>query len=122
MRHSCTDCVRKHLAQTLVLVHEVEKGYPEHGWIAVGHLAEAEDESLREYPDLSEEIREHRLKYIDYIKGLRGVYIIPLMELIDKVSQFDDIMNPPELPDPEESEELVHEFFEPTHPELPPPS
>ncbi len=61
MRKTCLDCVRKHLAQALVLLDEAQLGYPHHRWLAVGHLAEAESEALQEYPELAREIRKCRL-------------------------------------------------------------
>jgi hypothetical protein len=64
MRSSCLDCSRKHLSQALVLMLEVPQGYPLHGWIAVGHMAEAADEMIDEYPALAERIREERLGYM----------------------------------------------------------
>jgi hypothetical protein len=62
MRHTCLDCVRKHLAQASVLMDEAALGYPFHRWLAVGHMAEAESESLREQPALSREIRGCRIE------------------------------------------------------------
>ena len=41
-----------------------------HLWYAVGHLAEAEDESIRENPELSANIRQVRLS----LMGQEGVY------------------------------------------------
>ena len=46
MRKLCIECARKHIGQASVLAGEVKKGYPEHKVLAVGHLAEAEDELL----------------------------------------------------------------------------
>jgi hypothetical protein len=40
---------------------EAKKGYPFHIWLAIGHLAEAEDECLADFPELSEKIRPIRL-------------------------------------------------------------
>ena len=61
-RHTCLDCVRKHLAQASVLMDEAALGYPHHRWLAVGHLAEAESESLREQPEFAKQIRECRIE------------------------------------------------------------
>jgi hypothetical protein len=61
-RHTCLDCVRKHLAQASVLMDEAALGYPHHRWLAVGHMAEAESESLREQPQFSQEIRACRIE------------------------------------------------------------
>jgi hypothetical protein len=41
---------------------EAALGYPHHRWLAVGHLAEAESESLREQPQLSAAIRACRIE------------------------------------------------------------
>lgn len=41
---------------------EAALGYPHHRWLAVGHLAEAESESLREHPELAKEIRNCRIE------------------------------------------------------------
>jgi hypothetical protein len=61
-RHTCLDCVRKHLAQASVLLDEAELGYPHHRWLAIGHMAEAESESLREQPSFAQEIRACRIE------------------------------------------------------------
>jgi tetratricopeptide (TPR) repeat protein len=61
-RETCLDCVRKHLAQASVLMDEAALGYPHHRWYAYGHLAEAESESRREYPEFSKEVRECRVQ------------------------------------------------------------
>ena len=61
LRKSCLDCVLKHLGQAVVLLGEAEKGYPSHKYIALGHLGEAEDESINKYPDLAADIRSTRL-------------------------------------------------------------
>ena len=64
----------------MVLVHESKQGYPIHKWYAVGHLAEASDELLAEYPDAAAAVRSERLKYmkdenyrIDYAKLIESV-------------------------------------------------
>ena len=56
-RPSCLFCVSKHLASAQILLDEAELGYPEHRWLAVGHLQEAESESLADYPLFSQKIR-----------------------------------------------------------------
>ncbi len=83
MRESCTLCVCKHLAQACVLNTEALLGYPLHRYLAIGHLAEAEAESLKKYGDLAEEIREHRLNYT-----LDESYAIPYLSLIKKASEL----------------------------------
>jgi hypothetical protein len=80
-RKSCLACVRKHLAQALVLAQEAQQGYPTHRWIAIGHLGEASDESVRDYPELAAEIREHRVGYM-----ADPDYDVPFLELIEKAT------------------------------------
>jgi len=52
MRESCLECVCKHLGQAAVLLHEAKKGYDYHLIYAMGHLAEAEDESAARFPEI----------------------------------------------------------------------
>lgn len=61
-REDCFFCVRKHLAQAQVLLDESQLGYPLHRWLAVGHLAEAESEVLRESVEFASKIRETRIR------------------------------------------------------------
>jgi hypothetical protein len=61
-RPVCLLCSLKHLAQARAILFETRKGYPEHVWYAIGHLAEAEDECLAEWPALAERIRKERKK------------------------------------------------------------
>jgi len=62
MRPDCLMCAMKHVAQSIVLMGEVHKGYPLHRWLACGHLAEAEDELVRmeKYRSLANMIRDER--------------------------------------------------------------
>lgn len=64
-----------------MLLHESKKGYPAHFWLAQGHLAEAEDELLRDYPELAEIVRNER-KLLEEDPA----YEIPIMDLIDRVT------------------------------------
>ena len=77
LRSSCLMCVRKHISKAIVLLSESSLGYPQHKWLAMGNLSEAEDESIRNYPELATKIREYRLK----IEA--GDPNINLMDLID---------------------------------------
>jgi len=65
VRETCYNCARKHIAQAEVLSAESLLGYPEHKWLAVGHLAEAEAELLEQSPYLAVMIRENRLLYTE---------------------------------------------------------
>lgn len=82
-RNSCLFCVLKHLAQASVLMEEALQGYPEHRWLAVGHLAEASSESLVDHPALAAEIRKHRLAYMK-----DGDYKVPIVDLIKKAARL----------------------------------
>jgi hypothetical protein len=62
-RDGCVQCCFKHIAQARALVCETKKGYPEHYYYAMGHMAEAEDEILAIYPEVMEAIRSERLAY-----------------------------------------------------------
>lgn len=41
---------------------EKAKGYPAHYWFAMGHLAEAEDELVKDFPEKTALVRSERLK------------------------------------------------------------
>ena len=56
---------------------EARLGYPNHRWLAIGHLAEAESELLVDFPGLAFTIREHRKAYED-----DPDYIVPSLSLI----------------------------------------
>ena len=53
-------CACKHIAQARVLMLESQKGYEEHYFFALGHLAEAEDELLKDHGNLCIKLREER--------------------------------------------------------------
>ena len=59
-RESCIQCACKHIAQARVLLLEARKGYPEHYFFALGHLAEAEDELGKDYERLANLVRVDR--------------------------------------------------------------
>ena len=59
-RKPCAHCAKKHLSQAMVLLDETVNGYPEHRWMAVGHIAEAESEIAGLYSDIAEKLRESR--------------------------------------------------------------
>lgn len=83
LRPSCLLCLRKHLAQAMVLCEEAKQGYPNHRWYAVGHMAEASAESLAKYPALSNEIRQYRLRLMDDPN-----FCPPFAALIEKASRL----------------------------------
>ena len=59
-RKPCANCARKHLGQAIVLLQESIHGYPEHRWIAAGHIAEAEAEIEGIWQDMASEFRKVR--------------------------------------------------------------
>lgn len=65
MRKPCRECAQKHLMQALVLLGEANLGYHEHFFVAIGHLAEASDELVAQYPEIASRIRDERLKLWD---------------------------------------------------------
>lgn len=77
MRSICLHCCLKHLGKAIVLLCESQLGYPEHLYIALGNLSEAEDEVLIKYPELAQKIREVRLEIEEDIKN--GEKLIPLL-------------------------------------------
>lgn len=90
MRPTCLFCVTKHITQAGVLITEVLKGYPSHLWLATGHLAEAEDESLAEYPILAGNIRRVRVA----LSGQEGKFERDsVMELLSQVRKIAEKIN-----------------------------
>jgi hypothetical protein len=83
MRKSCLYCVTKHLGKAFVNLMESHQGYPEFMLLVIGNLAEAEDESLKDYPELSKEIRDHRKKLMDDYN-----YEVPFFEIYEKVRKL----------------------------------
>jgi len=80
-RKTCLDCTRKHVSQAAVLMEEALQGYPDHRWLAVGHLAEASAECLDQYPALAKELRDHRVAYM-----ADPNYKVPVVALLNKAS------------------------------------
>ena len=65
MRDTCIQCCAKHLGQARALLMETCKGYPEHYFYALGHLAEAEDECVMWFPSLAAFLRDLRMQLED---------------------------------------------------------
>lgn len=100
MRPSCLDCAGKHLAQACVLLKETKTGYPAFRWFVIGHLAEAEAETVREYPELANEIREQRIAWNE-----DESIVIPFEELLAKIDELleaEPLMETDPEEDPEE--------------------
>jgi hypothetical protein len=58
-------------------------GYPDHHWLAIGHLAEAAEELLQSWPDMANQVRAHRKRL-----ELDRAYQVPVMDLIAKVGKL----------------------------------
>lgn len=97
MRPTCLECAGKHLAQACELTKEMKTGYPSFHWFVIGHLAEAEEETVRDYPELANEIREHRVAWTE-----DNDVVIPYEELLGKI---DDLLYEDDDEEPEEKEE-----------------
>ena len=79
-------------------MEEAKLGYSLHAWLAIGHLAEAEAEILKEYPAMAHMIRAERLNYIEGLKysiykdgdvekfDLQVGYDVDIMSLIEQVT------------------------------------
>lgn len=63
-RPSCLLCAEKHIGAALVKAEEVQFGY-RYRLLIVGHLNEAEEETITEFPALAEKIRAARLVFQD---------------------------------------------------------
>lgn len=85
MRPSCLNCVRKHLGQAAVLLAESRLGYPDHVWLAMGHLAEASDELVADYPQMAAAIRTERKHLEEAPYG----HAVDIMRLIRDVSALE---------------------------------
>lgn len=81
------NCTLKHLGQAVVLLAESDKGYPTHKYIAMGHLAEAEDECISKYPEVANKIRETRVAVQD--GGTPSYSIQDLIELVHDIKERD---------------------------------
>jgi hypothetical protein len=90
MRDGCFDCVRKHIGQAEHCLTEAVLGYPRHFWWGIGHLAEAECESLRENRQVAREIRKVRLDYMNHsVQFIEGDYQGPSMDdLLGRVCEL----------------------------------
>jgi len=90
MRTSCTDCCRKHLAQALVISHELQ-WYADnlednHLWVCVGHLAEAEAQIQKLSPFIADRIRDQRLLLMN--EGSGSVGDLQINQLINMVCEL----------------------------------
>ena len=68
-RPFCLDCVRKHLAEAIILLEEVLMGYSEephlHWWLCIGHLSQSASEMTGYDTDQANDIRFLRLDLME---------------------------------------------------------
>lgn len=90
MRPSCLDCARKHLAQAIVLSHEIPyyagDDKDDHFWICIGHMSEAEAQIQRQNSFIAAEIRKKRLELME--RGAEGAIDLELNGLILMISDL----------------------------------
>jgi hypothetical protein len=86
-RPSCKNCACKHLSQARAIISEKQKApeYRHYYWFAMGHIAEAEDELVRSYPQMAAVIRAERLK-LEHDPN----YLISFESLVDAVTSLPD--------------------------------
>ena len=93
MRTSCTDCTKKHLAQALVISHELAwyagDVTDDHLWVCVGHLAEAETQIQKLNQFISDAIREQRLLLME--GGATAAPKLDINGLIQMVVEIDEV-------------------------------
>jgi glycosyltransferase involved in cell wall biosynthesis len=87
MRPSCLYCAAKHISQAVILVGEALQGYPQHWYLALGHLAEAGDELIQDHPELAAKVREERKALEARAVSQRGE-ANALMDLLDSVTAW----------------------------------
>jgi hypothetical protein len=87
VRESCFECCRKHIGQAHILETEAKLGYPLHKYLAIAHLAEAEDEMLEKDPDLAKYIRSKRKEYTELDTP------VPTLELFNMVNESEQLYN-----------------------------
>ncbi len=89
MRKSCIDCVIKHISQAHVLLLESKLGYPMHYYLAIAHLAEAEDEVADISIDMAIKIRDIR-KDIEQKEGADFDVLELIQEVLDLEAEPDN--------------------------------
>lgn len=97
MRESCFDCARKHLAQAIIISHEVPHyagdQVDDHFWIMIGHMAEAEAQIQKVAPNVADEIREARLEVMK--SGPAAVYSLSLNRFVLMISELAELKQKP---------------------------
>ena len=79
----CLDCVIKHIADAKINNDEMLNGYPDHALDVIGNLSQASIESVGASNELSDEIRQHRLLFME-----DNSYEVPYYALYNKVKKI----------------------------------
>jgi hypothetical protein len=101
VRPTCLECAGKHLAQACELLKEKNTGYPMFRWYVIGQLAEAEEETVRRYPDLANEIREYRVSWF-----ADNSLVIPFEELLAQIDDLLESAEPSAMDDASETKRI----------------
>jgi hypothetical protein len=86
------------LACAEILMHEYTMGYQGHDWLAMGHLAQAEEEIIQIFPQRAIDIRNYRKQYEE-----NRLFQIPVLDLINAITE--EFENMPE----EEQKNATHD-------------
>lgn len=67
MRNSCIKCVLKHISSAWVISTEIENGNVnlEHICFLIGHLTQAEEQSLSLFPEIATLVRKNRNRFME---------------------------------------------------------
>ena len=79
----CLDCVIKHIADAKINNDEMFNGYPDHALDVIGNLSQASIESAGISKELSNDIRQHRLLFME-----DNSYEVPYYELYNEVKRI----------------------------------
>ena len=89
MRKSCFNCARKHLAQALVIAHELPyyagNEEDDHQWVMVGYLAEAADQIQKTNSFVASKIRDMRLQIM---ADPKSAYLLDINEVIREITEL----------------------------------
>ena len=76
---TCMDCVRKHIGDAMAALHEMEFGYPNRRYMAIGELSHACKESARLYKPFADQIR---LAYVRIARSFEEACTVDLEPLL----------------------------------------
>jgi hypothetical protein len=80
------DCVRKHIGDAMAALHEMEFGYPNRRFMAIGELSHACKESARLYKPFADQVRQAYVQVARSFEDARAVDLEPLLTAADYVA------------------------------------